>query len=70
MNHLAMDLTLAHQALRREEAAVYRRSRAVLPRRAGPRLSAVLARVRRPGRRIPTPATHLIHHRPNLQEIS
>ena len=70
MNHLATDLTLAHQAMRREEAAAYRRSAAVRPRRAGPRLTAVLARLRRPERRVPAPSTPLITHRPHLQELS
>ena len=70
MNHLATDLTLAHQAMRREEAAAYRRSSAVRPRRARPRLFGVLARMRRPERRVLTPATHLITHRPHLQELS
>jgi hypothetical protein len=55
MEHLNLDLTLAHQAMRREEAAAYRRSAAVRAPRPKRSLSAVLARVRRAERRVPAP---------------
>jgi hypothetical protein len=53
MNHHSVDLTLAHQAMRREEAAAYRRSGAALLPRKSLRLSAVLSQVRRVERRVP-----------------
>ena len=55
MNHLDLDLTVAHQAMRREEAAAYRRSAAVRPPRPKRSLTALLARVRRAERRVPAP---------------
>jgi hypothetical protein len=55
MDHLNPDLTLAHQAMRREEAAAYRRSAAVRSERPKRSLSAVLARARRAEGRVPAP---------------